>query len=179
MEMLFRGVRVKWCYVSTDVGTELVEVVEDSGSSYNWISRAQIERFGLSTKKGRTVTCMTLTGERFTSHRFVEVSWRGKDQFEGKDIFYEAPENSPIDMVVGNGFTTKYSEVFMEQNPSAGSFLTVQSRVTVSCQSSENQVPSGTDSHFASPMNSSRWIIRGRWWRDKSRGLRRGEGAHN
>lgn len=85
-------------------------IIEDSGSEKNWISRAQIERFGLSPKRGAVITGMTLTGEQFVSDTYVELSWKGKGSNRGKDRFYVAPEKTPIDMLVGHEFMNKYPE---------------------------------------------------------------------
>lgn len=123
---------MKWCYIVTNEGKESVRVIEDSGSANNWISRAQIERFGLSAKRGPMITGMTLTGDKFFSERYVEVFWKGKGSYKGKDRFYLAPEKTPIDMLVGNDFIMKYPGVFMEHEPSAPQLLTIQSRVKVS-----------------------------------------------
>lgn len=139
MNTLFKGVRVKWCYVATNEGVELVQVVEDSGSANNWISRNQIERFGLSAKRGNVITSKTLTGEEFSSDRYVDVSWKGKGSHQGTDRFYVAPEKTPIHMLVGHDFTVKYPRAFMDHEPppSTPQLLTLQSRVKVSCRRPE------------------------------------------
>lgn len=133
MARIIQGVRVKWCHVLTDEGTELVQVIEDSGSANNWISRAQIERFGLGTKRGNKITSKTLTGEEFSSDKYVDVVWRGKDSHHRKDRFYVAPEKTPINFLVGNGFAAKYSKMLMDQEPppSHPQLLTLQSKVKV------------------------------------------------
>ncbi|KAJ0107646.1 hypothetical protein J7T55_007838 [Diaporthe amygdali] len=130
MGRLLRGIRVKWCYVTTDEGTDKVRVIEDSGSANNWISNVQIKRFGLNAKRGPTITGITLTGEKFSSDKYVDVSWVGKGSHQGTERFSIAPEKAPIEMLVGEEFTRKYPGVFMDQEPTP-QLLTLQSRVQV------------------------------------------------
>lgn len=134
MNEFLKGVRVKWCFVATNGGKELVQVVVDSGSANNWISRTQIERLDLSAKRGNKITSTTLTGEEFSSDKYVDVFWQGKGSHHGTDRFYVAPENAPIHMVVGHEFTLKNPRVFMDDEPlsSTPQLLTLQSRVKVS-----------------------------------------------
>lgn len=118
-----------------------MQVIEDSGSTNNWISRTQIELFGLSPKRGHKISSVTLTGEEFFSDKYVDVSWIGRNSRQGTDRFYVAPEKTPIDMLVGNDFTKKYPGVFMDQEPSStAQLLTLQSRPRVSyCRSRDEE----------------------------------------
>lgn len=141
VDAILRGVSVKWFYVATNGGTESVQVIEDSGSTNNWISRTQIELFGLSPKRGPRISSMTLTGEEFFSDKYVDVSWIGRNSCQGTDRFYIAPEKTPIDMLVGHNFTKKYPGVFTDQEPSStAQLLTLQSRPKVSsCRSRDKE----------------------------------------
>lgn len=130
MEERFRRVRVKWCYVTTNKGTEKVQVIEDSGSVDNWISNAQRERFGLVAKRGQKIIGITITGEEFASDEYVDVPWEGKASYKGIERFSIAPEKTPIDMLVGQEFIEKFPGVFMDQEPTP-QLLTLQSRVQV------------------------------------------------
>lgn len=130
MERLLRGIRVKWCYVTTDEGTEKVRVIEDSGSANNWISSVQMRRFGLHAKRGYKISGITLTGEEFSSDEYVDVPWVGKASHKGTERFFIAPEKTPIELLVGEMFIKKHPEVFMDQEPMP-QLVTLQSRVQV------------------------------------------------
>lgn len=133
MSAMWRGIKIKSFYVATKKGgREPVQVIEDSGSAYNWISREQMELFGLNCKRGSEISSITLTGEKFSADKYVDVSWIGRNSRKGTDRFYIAPEKTPIDMVVGCGFTEKHPGVFMDQEPpGTAQFLTLQSRPKV------------------------------------------------
>lgn len=132
--MIVEGVMEKWCWVITGDGTkQAMPVIEDSGSTNNWISGRQMEHFGLRSTRGAPITGQTLTGEVFSSDKYVDVSWEGKGLQSGTDRFYVAPPRSPIQMLVGYGFTERYPGVFMDQEPpSKPQLLTLQTRKQVS-----------------------------------------------
>lgn len=134
-KLLGNGIQCKWSFVSSGIKPPvLMQVIEDTGSTYNWISRAQAERCGLQSKRGAPIRSMTLTGEVFNSDEYVDVPWLGK--VGGTDQFYIAPPSTPIQMLVGNVFTRKNPGVFMDQEPGCDPMLLVMaSRMTVSIAS--------------------------------------------
>lgn len=131
-ELLENGIQCKWSFVSS--GTRppvLMQVIEDTGSAYNWISRTHAEQCGLQFKRGAPIRNKTLTGEVFNSDEYVDVPWLGK--VGGTDQFYIAPPSAPIQMLVGSVFTRKNPDVFMDREPGCNPLLLVlASRMTVS-----------------------------------------------
>lgn len=131
-KLLGSGIPCKWSFVSS--GTKppvLMQVIEDTGSTYNWISRAHAEQCGLQFKRGAPIRSVTLTGEVFNSDEYVDVPWLGK--VRGTDQFYIAPPSTPIQMLVGNVFARNNPGVFMDHEPSCDPLLLVMaSRMTVS-----------------------------------------------
>lgn len=117
-----------------------MQVIEDTGSANNWISREQVKRLRLSVLYGDEITIETITGEKYSSDTFVDISWTGKGSHQGTDRFYEAPKGTPITMLVGNEFIDKHPGVFEEEEPITFHLLTLQSREKASEQRSWNNV---------------------------------------
>ncbi|ORY72089.1 uncharacterized protein BCR38DRAFT_27002 [Pseudomassariella vexata] len=107
----------------------VIQVIEDSGTTSNFISRDLIERLGLECKRGSFVIHETITGEKFESLDFVELKFCGaRDQ--GFTSFYAAPPSSSIEgLVVGKTFLQDNPGVLWDQPPDSKVFLTVQKQI--------------------------------------------------
>lgn len=128
-------VTCKWSWVKTSATRdfELVEVIEDSASTSNFISPSLVGRLGLLLKPvlGQAPSHRTMTGQKFVSREYVDVPWVGREA-EGTDRFYIAPPDAPIQMLVGRGFLYQHPGVFMDEQPSMNdALLTVQTKIKV------------------------------------------------
>lgn len=125
------SLRPKWSWVRSPNGGDwlALEVIEDSGSVTDFISRSQIECLNLETRRGDPILLCTITGQRFTVVEYVNIIWSGKDLKEREGRFWVAPSEAPIQMLVGRSFTTDYPEILMEERPKSkpqGMLLTMQ-----------------------------------------------------
>ncbi|ROV95997.1 hypothetical protein VMCG_07983 [Cytospora schulzeri] len=125
------GLRTKWSWLRSPNGGDwlAVEVIEDSGSTTDFISRSQIKHLKLEAEIDDPILLRTITGQIFTVNEYVEVLWSGKDLKERRGRFWVAPTETPIQMLVGRNFTKEYPEVLMDERPESspqGMLLTMQ-----------------------------------------------------
>ncbi|KAH8891450.1 hypothetical protein GQ53DRAFT_806447 [Thozetella sp. PMI_491] len=120
----------KWCWVQARNGAfGLMQVIEDTASTDNFISAAMIDQLGLERKPAELVGQTTMTGQIFAVHEYVEVSWRSRGS-QGVVRCYVVPHGAPIQMLVGAKFIRQYPDVFMDEEPQGkDALLTLQTRL--------------------------------------------------
>jgi hypothetical protein len=109
-----------------------VRVIEDTGTGVNFISPAIARDCNLKIRRTKPIIHEGITGERFTATELVEATWFGRDKIQDTGIFYLAPKATPIELLVGNDFLTKYPDVFMSSKPINPAMLNVPKKMTVS-----------------------------------------------
>jgi hypothetical protein len=68
----------------------------------------------------------------FTSCQWVEVTWLGNGGNNGSDWFYIAPEDAPIDVLVGTQFLRDHQDVFKNRALLEPALLNVQTKIKAS-----------------------------------------------
>jgi len=109
-------------------------VIEDTGTAkVNFISPKLVETCHLEQRGTAPIAHMVMTGDIFRSDQFVQVKFFGKDYrvIDQAEIFYVAPEGSPIDLLVGKYFLDRNpSFKFMDSEPNPDrAFVNVQMKV--------------------------------------------------
>ncbi|TLD28489.1 hypothetical protein PspLS_03402 [Pyricularia sp. CBS 133598] len=107
----------KWSVVEVNKEKAAVQVLEDSGTDVNWISRQQAEKLGLSIKATETLLFIGFTGHSFKSSECVYVPFLGKGDVRGQAKFYIAPPAVPVKMIVGRDFMEQHPGVLWDQQP--------------------------------------------------------------
>lgn len=126
--------RYKWGQI-LDPTTALVRdvrVEEDDGSRVNFVAPGVVDACNLDRHPMKTMTFVGVSGVPFTANEWVELRWLGRGVAQGKDVFYIAPQTTPIDLLVGKDFLKGNPDVFMTEKPTEPAFLNVQKRMTVS-----------------------------------------------
>lgn len=68
----------------------------------------------------------------FISDQWTEVNWVGTNGNTGSDWFYIAPEDAPIQLLVGTRFLRDHPNVFVSQALAKPAFLSVQKKLKAS-----------------------------------------------
>lgn len=110
-----------------------VNVIEDTACGKNFISPGVAKRCNLTVFSATPIINQTLMGN-FTSNQWTEVTWVGSSGNNGRDWFYVAPEQAPIEVLVGIEFMKDHPDAFKDMAQLEPAFLNVQSQVKVSHQ---------------------------------------------
>jgi len=102
-----------------------VTVIEDSACRVNFISPGLARVCNLTAYSSPPITHATMTTQ-FTSSQRTEVTWLGKNNKNGSDWFYIAPENAPIEVLVGTEFMRDHPGVFESRALLEPALLNVQ-----------------------------------------------------
>jgi hypothetical protein len=106
-----------------------VDIYQDTGSRFNWISLLLVEEYQLKRNKTKCHEHIDFQGNSFRSREHVTIHWKG-DHTEGSDIFYVAKRGFPVDLIVGKEFlNTKGFNQFRERPD--GVFPVVQKKPNV------------------------------------------------
>ena len=128
------GPHVKWAYIHhpTNGETTVADVIQDSGTRVNLIHPNVVQLCDLVRKQTARISFKTTAGQVFECDEWVEVTWIGKPGRSGKDMFYVAPDESPINLLVGRQFLEGNEGVFMDEHPPEPTLVNVQPKETVS-----------------------------------------------
>ena len=108
------------------------KAIKDSGTRVNFIHPQLATRCHLKPHPTATVEHKVLTGATFKSSQWVEVDWYGKDYKCWTAMFYIAPENAPIELLVGEDFLEDHLGLeFMDSKPEPKpALLNVQTKIS-------------------------------------------------
>ncbi|KAM0819387.1 hypothetical protein AB5N19_05202 [Seiridium cardinale] len=108
-----------------------VQVIEDSGTGVNFIHPSWVENCDLQVYPTAPTVHRVMTGHQFRSDKWVQVDWLGKPGRVGSDWFYVAPEEAPIDLLVGRRFLKENQNAFPPEKLTPDSvLLNVESKKT-------------------------------------------------
>ncbi|KAK6071203.1 hypothetical protein SCUP515_08017 [Seiridium cupressi] len=108
-----------------------VQVIEDSGTGVNFIHPSWVENCDLQVYPTAPTVHRVMTGHQFRSDKWVQVDWLGKPGRVGSDWFYVAPEEAPIDLLVGRRFLKENQSAFPPEKLTPDSvLLNVESKKT-------------------------------------------------
>lgn len=107
---------------------------EDTGTNVNWISQQLVNDCNFQLLDAPQNTgFLDFKGDTYTPEKLVRIPWAGKMAKTEHTEFFVAPENSPIDLVIGNVFIKSFGHshtVFLDE-PVGKALIMVQKRVTV------------------------------------------------
>jgi hypothetical protein len=112
----------------------VVEVIEDTACRVNFISPKMARLCGLASYPASPIQNATLMGN-FISHQWTEVTWSGKNYKNNNSMFYIAPEDAPIDLLVGTEFLRDYPDAFANRPRIEPALLNVQTKMKASIRS--------------------------------------------
>ncbi|TPX11698.1 uncharacterized protein E0L32_007677 [Thyridium curvatum] len=127
----FDDLAPKWAWILNGKGgVEPVPIIEDSGTTENFISPAQVEQFGFGTRSTTPRLFTQVSGDGFVVRELVDVIWYSNNVQETTH-FYVAPPEIPYGMVVGRDFIQEHPGALMDQKPAEAMMLTVQAKAKV------------------------------------------------
>ncbi|EPE26348.1 hypothetical protein GLAREA_02260 [Glarea lozoyensis ATCC 20868] len=112
----------------TENKTISVTVIEDTGCGISFISPEVARLCHLTEFSTTAIESRTLMGN-FVSNLWADVNWMGSDNNHGRDWFYIAPDNAPIEVLVGTKFMDAHPHVFKDRAQLEPGFLNVQSEI--------------------------------------------------
>ncbi|KAI1844383.1 hypothetical protein JX265_010186 [Neoarthrinium moseri] len=134
-EVLVRGEsHLKWAQIHNPTNSLVfdAQVIEDSGTGVNFIHPALAQACGLRIYPTAPTVHKVITGQQFRSDKWAQVEWMGKPGRLGTDWFYLAPEEAPIQLLVGRRFLKENKGVFLNEKPEVDPvLLNVQTKKTV------------------------------------------------
>jgi hypothetical protein len=118
------------------------QVIEDTGTGVNFIHPTLVSACDLQIYQTAPTVHKVITGHQFKSDKWVQVEWLGRPGRTGTDLFYVAPEEAPIGLLVGRTFLKENQDVFMSKRPEPDSMLlNVESKRTVSLIPQRTEIP--------------------------------------
>ena len=109
----------------------VVSVIEDTACRVNFISPKMARLCSLTSWETESINHTTLMGN-FTTRLWAEVNWSGKIHKNQRTWFYIAPENAPIDLLVGTEFLRLYPDAFANRPSIEPALLNVQTKMKAS-----------------------------------------------